>query len=286
MHHEPNKFVDLIALLVLIFLAWLFIKAIVAWVQDYFGYIIVFNFQRGLHYRDGKLLAVLEAGRYLINKKRETIVPVDMREQVLSVVNQELICADSFSIRLSASVVYKTVDAQKSNEQTRNAHELLYLDTQLAMRELAAGMKVEEVLAQRNEISTKLEQALKPRAEAVGLAVVRAGIRDITFPADVKKAFTQVSTAEKAAQAQLAKSRAETASLRALANAAKMIENNPNLLALRSLQSISELSNSSGNTIVLGVPSPMVPLGPNKQTSATATAASTAEDTEPPTSDE
>lgn len=260
MHHEPNKFVDLIALLVLLFLAWLFINAIARWVKEHFGHIIVFNFQRGLHYRDGKLIAVLEAGRYLINLKRETITPVDMREQVLSVVNQELICADSFSIRLSAAVVYKTADAQKANELTRNAYELLYLDTQLAMRELAAGMKVDDVLAQRNEISTKLEQALKPRAEAIGLAVVRAGIRDITFPADVKKAFTQVSAAEKAAQAQLAKSRAETASLRALANAAKMIENNPNLLALRSLQSISELSNSSGNTIVLGVPSPMVPL--------------------------
>lgn len=48
--------------------------------------------------------------------------------------------------------------------------------------------------------------------------------------------------------------------MRALANAAKMMDNNPQLLALRTLQSVSELAATTGNTIVLGVPSPMVPL--------------------------
>jgi regulator of protease activity HflC (stomatin/prohibitin superfamily) len=109
---------------------------------------------------------------------------------------------------------------------------------------------------------------------------VRAGIRDITFPSDVKKIYTQVGAAEKSAQAQLAKSRAETASLRALANAAKMIEANPNLLALRSLQSISELAASSGNTIVLGVPSPMVPIGGGTERSTSGGAATEDGETE------
>lgn len=257
MHHDTSA-----NPLILIFIFGLIgVIAVIKWINHKFHDVIVYSFQRGLHYKDGKLVAVLEAGRYKIDRKRETITPVEMRDQVLHVVNQELICADSFSIRLSASVVYQVTDAQKAFAETRNPSELLYLDTQLIMRELIAGMKVEEVVAQRNDISQKLHDELKPRGAAIGIAILRAGVRDITMPADVKKIYTQVAAAEKAAQAQLAKSRAETASLRALANAAKLIETNPNLLALRSLQSISELTASTGNTIVLGVPSPMVPIG-------------------------
>ena len=56
------------------------------------------------------------------------------------------------------------------------------------------------------------------------------------------------------------KARAETATLRSLANAARVMDANPALLALRTLHSLSELANTSGNTIGLGLPSPTLPL--------------------------
>jgi regulator of protease activity HflC (stomatin/prohibitin superfamily) len=58
--------------------------------------------------------------------------------------------------------------------------------------------------------------------------------------------------ARKEGQAALEKARGETAALRKLANAAKMIESNPNLIYIRLLQSLNE---SSGNTLVMGMPS-------------------------------
>jgi regulator of protease activity HflC (stomatin/prohibitin superfamily) len=124
-------------------------------------------------------------------------------------------------------------------------------------------MTVEEVLAKRNDVSTKCLNLLKERAQTIGLEVVSGGVKDITFPADVKKIFAQVAQAEKSGQASLTKARAEVASLRALANAAKMIEGNPNLLALRTLQSMSELATTTGNTIVLGLPPSLMPIPGN-----------------------
>ena len=50
----------------------------------------------------------------------------------------------------------------------------------------------------------------------------------------------------------LSRARGESAALRNLANAAKMIEDNPNLLQLRALQVLGE---SGGNTLFFGVPS-------------------------------
>lgn len=255
-NNPPPEAIAVLAAILAIFCVSVLVNA----VRKLFRWVTVYNYQRGLLYRNGKLVRVLDPGRYLTMPYRDFVANVDLREAVQNVVNQELISADNLAIRLSSSVVYKIADPQLAIEQARSYSEVLYLDIQLVMREIVSGLKIEEVLEKRNELSDKLVAALKPKAALVGLSIESGGIKDITFPADVKRIFNQVAAAEKSAQASLSKSRAEVASMRALANAAKMMESNPNLLALRTLQSVSELANTSGNTIVLGVPSPMVPM--------------------------
>jgi regulator of protease activity HflC (stomatin/prohibitin superfamily) len=77
------------------------------------------------------------------------------------------------------------------------------------------------------------------------------------FPGEMKKAFAQVVKAQKDGQAALEKARGETAALRSLANAARMMDDNPNLLQLRALQALAD---SGGNTLVLGMPNGSIPL--------------------------
>jgi hypothetical protein len=77
------------------------------------------------------------------------------------------------------------------------------------------------------------------------------------FPGDLKRIFSQVVKARKEGQAALEKARAETATLRHLANAASLIDRHPTILQLRLLQAVQE---SSGNTLVLGMPPQSTPL--------------------------
>ena len=77
-------------------------------------------------------------------------------------------------------------------------------------------------------------------------------IKDIMFPGELKKIFAQEIRARKEGLAMLEKARGETAALRNLANAAKMVQDNPALLQLRMLE-------SSGNTFVCGIPNTIVP---------------------------
>ena len=55
---------------------------------------------------------------------------------------------------------------------------------------------------------------------------------------------------DKEGQAALERARGETAALRNLANAARMLENNPALQNLRWLQTISELGAKGGSVVV------------------------------------
>ncbi len=69
------------------------------------------------------------------------------------------------------------------------------------------------------------------------------------LPTDLRKAFAETLKARQEAQAALERARGETAALRNLANAAKMVESNPALLDLCVLQT---MASTSGNTYVVG----------------------------------
>ena len=102
------------------------------------------------------------------------------------------------------------------------------------------------------DFSEKLVELTKDKVKELGLKLLSVNIKDIMFPGPLKQIFAQVVKARKEGQAALEKARGESAALRNLSNAAKMIETNPNLMNLRLIQSLGE---SSGNTLVLGMPS-------------------------------
>lgn len=133
----------------------------------------------------------------------------------------------------------------------------LYSAAQLALRRAASEFKVEDLLSVRTQLGEKLLPEVGSAAETIGLKVHAVDCRDIMFPGDLKKTFGEIVRAQKEGQAALARARGETAALRSLANAARMINDNPGLLQLRTLQA---LACGSGNTVVLGMPPGLVPL--------------------------
>jgi hypothetical protein len=127
----------------------------------------------------------------------------------------------------------------------------------MALREIVGKEKIDALLENRSNISAKLVELTSGKASESGLKLISADVKDIMFPGDMKKAFAQVVKAQKEGQAALERARGETAALRNLANAARTIDDNPNLLQLRALQALAD---SSGNTLVLGVPNGAVPV--------------------------
>ena len=99
---------------------------------------------------------------------------------------------------------------------------------------------------------------MQPEAAKIGINVLAVEVKDVMFPADLKRAFADVLKAKQEGQAALERARGESASLRNLANAARVLEGNPALMNLRLMQSLSAAQNA-GNTLVLGLPG-FVPL--------------------------
>ena len=238
------------------------IGVIVAWIGVLYLIsrysIIIYEFERGLKYRKGKFIGVLNAGRYWIFSRSTTVNKIDIRPKFISVPGQEVLSSDSVTLKVSVTARYEVIDPNLAVNKIENYTEAFYAVVQLAIREIIGSMKIDEILEQRASLNQKLMELTVSKAEEFGIKIQLIGIKDIMFPGELKKIFAKVVEAQKEGLAALERARGETASLRNLANVAKVLEDNPALMQLRALQ-------STGNTVFIGLGGNVVPVKVKKE---------------------
>jgi regulator of protease activity HflC (stomatin/prohibitin superfamily) len=212
--------------------------------------VTIFDYERGLRFRRGRLDRVLEPGAYWHFPAVTRIQRVDIRPTRVAVAGQEVLSADGVAVKASLVATYKIADPQRAVLGTDDFRTAVYAELQLALRAIISEHKVEDLLQQRAEFSARLKSLTAPNVTAIGLELHDAALRDLTLPGELKKIFSQVVKARQEGLAALERARGETAALRNLANAAQMIERSPSLIQLRLLQVLAQ---QPGNTLVLGV---------------------------------
>jgi regulator of protease activity HflC (stomatin/prohibitin superfamily) len=220
-------------------------------------HVIVYEYQKGLKYTNGRYAGTLKPGQYWILSTFSSIAPVDVRPEFITIQGQDVLSADGVTLKISLAAEFQIVDPHIAVNKNANARNSLYLSLQMALREIVGKEKIDILLENRAGFSSKLMELTSGKASEWGLKLISADVKDIMFPGEMKKAFAQVIKAQKEGQAALERARGETAALRSLANAARIMDDNPNLLQLRALQSLAD---SSGNTLVLGLPNGALPL--------------------------
>jgi regulator of protease activity HflC (stomatin/prohibitin superfamily) len=213
----------------------------------------------GVLYRKGKFVELLGPGRHIRWGRFFTIEAADIRKAFVTVSGQEVLTADNVNLKISVLLHYQVTDPIKATHETQHWHTDLYNIAQLALRAAIAVVPAEALLAQRLEIGAQLLARMQPEAAKIGVLVHAIDIKDVMFPAELKRAFSEALKAKQEGQAALERARAESAALRNLANAARLLDENPALMNLRVLQSLAAAQNA-GNTLVLGLPGGFVPL--------------------------
>ena len=225
----------------------------------------------GLLYHKGKFVEILTAGLHVRWGRHFTLDVADLRRTSLLVAGQDVLTADNVGLKLSVVIGYKVVDPAKAAHETQNSQGDLYNAARLAVRSVLTTVTVEALLAQRLDIGAQLLAQVQPKAEKIGISVYAVEVKDVMLPADLKRAFADVLKAKQEGHAALERARGESACLRNLANAARVLEGNPALMNLRLMQMLDAAK--SGHTLVVGVPGGFMPLKEGKSnTSAEPTA--------------
>ncbi len=200
--------------------------------------IVVQEWERVLLYRDGRFEELLEPGRHRRARWRRRRVYVAVRPRLLVVPGQEVLTADGLSVRVSLTVACRTADPRRWHEAVEDADAFVYAALQVALREVVAGRTLDELLTARDAVPLDVRERVGSAAEAVGVAVESLALRDVMAPAELRRAAAEVATARAQGQAALERARGEVAATRALANAARMVADQPALLQLRTLQAV------------------------------------------------
>lgn len=208
-------------------------------------HVIIFEYQRALKYKKGHFAGILTPGSYWLSSAYSMIYAIDIRPEFITIPGQDVLSADGATVKVSIASEFEITDPNLAVNKTANFRGALYLILQMALREIVGKEKIDALIENRAGIGGKLMELTSGKAAEMGLKLISADIKDIMFAGDMKKAFAQVVKAQKEGQAALERARGETAALRSLANAARTMDDNPNLLQLRALQALAD---SSGNS--------------------------------------
>ncbi|MEM9466320.1 MAG: SPFH domain-containing protein [Actinomycetota bacterium] len=209
--------------------------------------IVVTPFEHLVRFR-GSDVRVLPPGRHRVNRKVDRFWRAPAVPRTVIAHGQEILTADGVGVRASVATV-ATVTDPLITVRAGDWRDQLHLRLQLALREQVAASTLEQVVAARNAFDEPMAVALATVPADLGVEVSGTTVRDLIVPGEARRLLSDVVAARLEGQAALERARAQTASLRALANAGGLVRDNPALFQLRLLQ---EMGTSTGHTFVVG----------------------------------
>ena len=176
-----------------------------------------------LLYENGAFSRTLKPGKHelggIFDATSRHVRTVDLRERSLTIKGQEILTADKVAIRVSLLVYFRVVDAEAASHNVASYEERIYEDVQLAARRFLASRKLDAILSDRNEISDAVRQDVQEAAASYGVEILRADVKDLVFPGNLKEIMNQVLETERKAEAKLIQARKDAESLRIKADA-------------------------------------------------------------------
>lgn len=202
-------------------------------------YVTVPSWSRAVVIRDGKVVAEQEPGRYRRRSRSEWHL-VDQRPALLTIPPQEVLTSDGVQVRLSVIATLTVVNPTAWVTASQSPIEVIYSHLQVTLRDRVAALDLAELSTSRATILDGVESELAETYARIGVSVTAIAVKDITLPQEVRSVLAQVALTKQRGLAELERARGEAASLRSLANTAKLLTDNPALLQLRTLQAATE----------------------------------------------
>jgi regulator of protease activity HflC (stomatin/prohibitin superfamily) len=158
---------------------------------------IVNQYEKGIIMRLGKFHGLAPSGLTIIMPLTDSLIRVDMREQVISVPPQKLITKDNVTVEVDAVVYYKVVDPVKSQFEVQDFGYACTTLAQTNLRNLIGDRTLDETLVARDMINTNLRHVLDEATNGWGVKVTRVEVQKIDPPRDITEAMSRQMKAER-----------------------------------------------------------------------------------------
>ena len=212
------------------------------------------EYERGIKFKLGKFTKRMNPGWNLVLPIFESYKKVDIRTKAVDVPEQDAITKDNVSIRINAVIYYKIFDASKSILEVENFYYAVSQLAQTTMRNIVGSVTLDELLSERETISTKICEVIDEATDPWGIKVENVELKDVSLPEEMKRVIAKVAEAEREKAAVITKAAGEVEASSNLAKAAEVMNKTPGALHLRTLATLNDLSSDQSNTVIFALP--------------------------------
>ena len=215
---------------------------------------VVQQYQRGVHFRLGRVIAVREPGLRFIIPIIDRLLRVSMRIVTMPIQSQGIITRDNVSVDNAAVAYFRVIDARKAVVVIENVNSAIDQIAQTTLRNVVGQHSLDEVLAQTEKINGSIRQILDTTTVEWGVEVTLVELKDIQLPESMKRAMAREAEAEREKRAKIIAAEGEARAAAALGDASDTMMRHPLALQLRNLQTLLELGVEKNTTIVFPAP--------------------------------
>ena len=212
------------------------------------------EYERGILFKFGKFKRIMNPGWNIVLPIFETYSKVDIRTKAVDVPEQDAITKDNVSIRINAVIYYKVFDASKAILAVERYQYAVGQLAQTTMRNAVGAVSLDELLSERDKISTEICKVIDEATDPWGIKVENVELKDVKLPEEMQRVIAKVAEAEREKEAVITKSRGEKEAANNLADAAEVLSGSPGALHLRTLATLNDLSSDQSNTIIFAIP--------------------------------
>lgn len=212
------------------------------------------EYERGVVFRLGRLVGAKGPGLIFLIPIVDRMVKVSLRTIVLDVPPQDVITRDNVSVKVSAVVYFRVLQAEKAIVEVEN---FLFATSQLSqttLRSILGQSELDELLAEREKINHQLQAIIDRQTEPWGIKVSLVEVKHIDLPQEMQRAMAKQAEAERERRAKIIAAEGEFQASAKLADAAQVLSRDPAALQLRYLQTLALVAAENNSTTLFPIP--------------------------------
>jgi len=215
---------------------------------------ILKEYERGVVFRLGRMVGVRGPGLILLIPLIEKMVKVSLRTVVMDVPPQDVITQDNVSIKVNAVVYFRVIQPDKAIVEVENFLVATSQISQTTLRSVLGQSELDDLLGQREKINQRLQQIIDHQTEPWGIKVSTVEVKQIDLPQEMQRAMARQAEAERERRSKVIAAEGEFQASQRLADAAKILSEQPSALTLRYLQTLREIAVENNSTTICPVP--------------------------------
>ncbi|HEU4343629.1 MAG TPA: slipin family protein [Candidatus Binatia bacterium] len=218
------------------------------------GIKILKEYERAVVFRLGRMVGARGPGIVYVIPGIEKMVRMDLRTVTMDIPPQDVITRDNVSVKVNAVLYFRVLEPNKAVREVEN---YLFATSQLAqvtLRSVCGQAELDELLAERERINSRIQEILDQQTDPWGIKVVLVELKHIDLPQEMQRAMAKQAEAERERRAKVIHADGEFQASQKLADAAEVIGKHPIALQLRFLQSLVEVASEKNSTTIFPVP--------------------------------